>query len=328
MEYDLFPAPRPERSPVSPAVLPGADPQTTATLVNILKDNHDRWHCYFDREKKCHNHASLHLLALWALGANDIALEHAYAQDSSHQLPAIKSPEKITRSNWTEHLGDDIYFQAYFDFFAQMVEERGAIAAVEEYIFSLHSNFSDHDGEHPEHPAMLSRCLGLIFHALILIGYGIEFNIPGIVAEGLAQAAVHEDESKTLLTPTFFQRCLRDITRNTPVRFPIDVNTEEVGSVVSHMLVEGLLEKLNLSASTKPQETRVHALSVLARVSKDPRFDGFRQTDLYKVYEDVMNDFSGPISEYVAQWSLDMHFGATEENQLVGMGRQAADPRP
>jgi hypothetical protein len=81
------------------------------------------------------------------------------------------------------------------------------------------------------------------------------------------------------------------------------------------MLVEGLLEKLNLSASTKPQETRVHALSVLARVSKDPRFDGFRQTDLYKVYEDVMNDFSGPISEYVAQWSLDMHFGATEENQ-------------
>lgn len=65
-----------------------------------------------------------------------------------------------------------------------MVEERGAIAAVEEYIFSLHSNFSDHDGEHPEHPAMLSRCLGLIFHALILIGYGIEFNIPGIVAEG------------------------------------------------------------------------------------------------------------------------------------------------
>lgn len=108
---------------------------------------------------------------------------------------------------------------------------------------------------------------------------------------------------------------MRDITRNTPVRFPIDVNTEEVGSVVSHMLVEGLLEKLNLSASTKPQETRVHALSVLARVSKDPRFDGFRQTDLYKVYEDVMNDFSGPISEYVAQWSLDMHFGATEENQ-------------
>ena len=73
------------------------------------------------------------------------------------------------------------YFRAYSDFFSQVVRERGAIAALEEYVFSFDCNFS-HAGEHP---AMLSRCLALIFHPLILIGYGIEFNIPGLVAEGI-----------------------------------------------------------------------------------------------------------------------------------------------
>lgn len=53
------------------------------------------------------SHATLHALALWPLGANEVALEQAYARDSSYQLPVIDSPGEITRSNWKAHLGDD-----------------------------------------------------------------------------------------------------------------------------------------------------------------------------------------------------------------------------
>jgi hypothetical protein len=84
-------------------------------------------------------------------------------------------------------------------------------------------------------------------------------------------------------------------------------------------IIDFLVSSLSLDkfkpAPTKPQEPGLHALSALARVSKDQRFDEFRQTDLFKAYEDVMEKFSTPISEYAGQWSLDMHFDATEGNK-------------
>lgn len=60
-------------------------------------------------------------------------------------------------------------------------------------------------------------------------------------------------------------------------------------------IVSGLLFK------PEPTRPRLQPLSVLARVSKDQRFDEFRQTDSFKVYEEVMNKFSTPISEYVGR---------------------------
>lgn len=61
----------------------------------------------------------------------------------------------------------------------------------------------------------------------------------------------------------------------------------------------------------------MQALSVLARVSKDQRFDEFGQTDFFKAYEDLVEKFSTPISEYADQWSLDMQGNKKElENKL------------
>ena len=61
----------------------------------------------------------------------------------------------------------------------------------------------------------------------------------------------------------------------------------------------------------------MQALSVLARVSKDQRFDEFGQTDFFKAYEDLMEKFSTPISEYADQRSLDMQGNKKElENKL------------
>lgn len=66
-------------------------------------------------------------------------------------------------------------------FFITEVAAKGVPAVIEEYIFSPQANFSGHGGGQPE---MLNRfCAGLL-HPLIQLGYGCEFNLPGMIVEG------------------------------------------------------------------------------------------------------------------------------------------------
>ncbi|KAF8622031.1 hypothetical protein AX15_007318 [Amanita polypyramis BW_CC] len=311
MDFELFPAPRPERTSLAPAMWPGVDPESAETVANILKDQHEKWHCYFNRENRYHNHSSHHTLALWALGANKAALNQAYTRDSVYQTAAFDSPGEITKSNWKGHLGDDNYYQAYVNFFTEVVQERGVILAIEEYIFSFSSNFS-HDGKQP---AMLSRFLAGLYHSMILVGYGVEFNIPGLVIEGLAQTAVHENDSEALLTPVFFQRCLNDIAGPIPLTQAIS-GTDRASEIFYTLAsrISSHLEKFNLSTPNKPK-AECHTLSIVARMSKDKRFDGYKQQELLKMYSDLMSKFSEPIMEYAGQWSLDMHLGGAARNK-------------
>lgn len=44
----LFPTPSPPPSLSSPARWPGVTPQTLQVLKKVLKDNHEKWHIYFN----------------------------------------------------------------------------------------------------------------------------------------------------------------------------------------------------------------------------------------------------------------------------------------
>lgn len=63
-----------------------------------------------------------------------------------------------------------------------MLQEKGAGATVEEYVFSHAANFTD-GGDALTH-GMLSRFYARIYHPLIFVGYGLEFGQLGLVAEG------------------------------------------------------------------------------------------------------------------------------------------------
>lgn len=56
----------------------------------------------------------------------------------------------------------------------------GLTECLEEYVFSAAANFGN-DGEHP---AMLSRFMSGVIHPFIHIGYGAEFGLLGMSAEG------------------------------------------------------------------------------------------------------------------------------------------------
>ena len=44
----LYPAPSPSPSVQAPRRLPGSTPESTSTLIKVLKDNHVKWHIFFN----------------------------------------------------------------------------------------------------------------------------------------------------------------------------------------------------------------------------------------------------------------------------------------
>jgi hypothetical protein len=72
------------------------------------------------------------------------------------------------------------YYSAYFDFYKQILHEKGVAKMLEENIFSKEANLPL-DGSKP---LMLSRFVAEIIHPLIHVAYGIDSGVNGIVLEG------------------------------------------------------------------------------------------------------------------------------------------------
>ena len=60
---------------------------------------------------------------------------------------------------------------------------------VEEFVFSPKANIGTPGVE--GHPRMLNRFLAAIFHPMIHAGCGLEFGLPGLVAEGAFAVTVY-----------------------------------------------------------------------------------------------------------------------------------------
>lgn len=76
------------------------------------------------------------------------------------------------------------YYQAYIKFFAEEVLKEGIAPAVEKYVFDISANWVD-GVETAKQPQMLNRLLSGVLHPYIHVGYGLEFNAPGMVVEGI-----------------------------------------------------------------------------------------------------------------------------------------------
>ncbi|KAI6030043.1 hypothetical protein EDC04DRAFT_2869052 [Pisolithus marmoratus] len=179
----LFPPPSLPPSPLSPQRLPGTSVESLAALQYVFKDNHKRWHIFIN-DLKHHNsgsHVTHRALALYASGGSGSVIREFYERDSRETLPAIESPEAITPTNFVNHLGDE---RCYVAFFNQEIDEKGTPMVLEEYIFSDRCQYQEGASKQPE---MLSRFMLSVFHAVIHVGYGLEFGLKGMVVEG-AQA--------------------------------------------------------------------------------------------------------------------------------------------
>ncbi|EJF60831.1 hypothetical protein DICSQDRAFT_61817 [Dichomitus squalens LYAD-421 SS1] len=255
----LFPIPAQAPSFQAPARFPGSSPEAVVALQRTLKDNHVKWHIFFNTQR-FHNHASHQLLAIYQLGANGSLIEAAYKEHTKYQRKQFDSPGPITTENFHEHLGKEEYYRAYLQFFSKVLSEKGAAATLEEYIFSPKANIDPpKSGQSPME--MTNRLFSGLLHPLIHTGYGAEFGLPGMFAEGLAETAVHRTTAATLTPRTLWKYA------------------EAVGSDVGNATVSritSLLPSLVLDqfrSAVLPTQTRrtssVHALSLVSRILKD-----------------------------------------------------------
>lgn len=155
-----------------------SEASTEAVAKLILQDA--REHDAFINEGGFHNHIIHAVLAQYSFGASAAHLESWYAKHASDTRPATKSPNDF---DWGSEkcLGNMAYYASYLRFFLKQVHENGVEQTITKFIFQ--------EGE-KEHQ-MLQRFLGGAFHPMIHVGYGVEFGIPLLVAEGLAQTACH-----------------------------------------------------------------------------------------------------------------------------------------
>jgi hypothetical protein len=119
-----------------------------------------------------------------------------YDNNAGYQRPPLPVHRKEVAGMhdpeiFTKHLGDEEYYHDYLVFFQQEMEKRGWTNVVNEYLFSETELAND----------MLVRTFAGFLHPIIHLGFGIEFQQPAIVAEGLAQAAVHSNWIGKLFLP-------------------------------------------------------------------------------------------------------------------------------
>ncbi|KAI0337856.1 hypothetical protein BDW22DRAFT_1464375 [Trametopsis cervina] len=287
----LFPSPH---SPIGPVPVPklqaGHTHQSTQTVLDLLKDNHKKWHIYFN-DRGFHNHASHHLLAIYAMGANSQLLEAAYGTHVAYQRPAFPPPEAkaisavIDDSNWKDFLGDERYYQAYVTFIStKLIEERQDVQHIfEKYVFSKDANIVPGAGAKP--PMMLSRFLAGLLHPLIHAGYGAEFSLPGLVSEGIAQAATHTPEAIDILPAKLFE-------------------SDGLGNLTAKLA--------SASISSGSKQFAPHALSILGRVSKDPAFNPKAlglpvPRDHPEQLTDLVVRVAGAeLASYIEEWAQDL----------------------
>jgi len=165
----------------------GLSPESADKVSKLLQVNHEKHHIFFNNEG-FHNHIAHHLLTIFALGATPEELQRGYNINASYQRP----PEPLRESDvkdmhqperFKTYLGKENHYHDFLVFFQEEIGAKGWQNVLNEYLFAGDERADD----------MLVRLYAGFLHPIIHLGFGIEFQQPAIIAEALAQAAVHDN---------------------------------------------------------------------------------------------------------------------------------------
>ncbi|KAK3403534.1 hypothetical protein B0T20DRAFT_389181 [Sordaria brevicollis] len=173
-------------------VIPSQTPEASTLLSSLLQDDMHNHHVFFNTSG-FHNHIPHHLLALYGTSAPPSSLQKAYDVNATYQRPVLPSHQSVVSDliqNWSKdakkYLGKEEHYPDFLAFFKREIDLREGRyeEVVNEYLFKGTKEADD----------LLVRLYSGFLHPLIQLMYGLEWKQPAIVAEGLAQAAVHGDD--------------------------------------------------------------------------------------------------------------------------------------
>ncbi|KAK3997557.1 hypothetical protein QBC44DRAFT_364365 [Cladorrhinum sp. PSN332] len=179
-------------------------------VTELLQEDMEQHHVFFNKHH-FHNHIPHHLLALYGTQCTSPSvLQTAYDNNADYQRPVLPrhdtsttttarnqdqaaafslSSEDAWPSSARKYLGREEYYPDFLAFFQSELDKHGGASipdVLNKYLF----------GDSEE---MMPRLFGGVLHPLIQLMYGMEWNQPAIVAEALAQTAVHSDQMKEYL---------------------------------------------------------------------------------------------------------------------------------
>ncbi|KAH1569450.1 hypothetical protein KXX25_008446 [Aspergillus fumigatus] len=178
----------------------------------LLQKNHNEHHMFW-RSVAGHNHVAHSVLNTLALGGGPGDLQRAFDDGAEIQVPIPPMDRDAAASlstpdQFRARMGSLEQYPNFLVFFTKEIETRGYPAVVIEYCFSGTSIAE----------SMFANLFEGLYHPLIHLALGIEFDQPSIVAEGLAQAACHDSMN---IEPFLFGTDKLAKTQDAP----IDLNT-------------------------------------------------------------------------------------------------------
>ncbi|OQV09749.1 hypothetical protein CLAIMM_13838 [Cladophialophora immunda] len=161
------------------------DAPSAQKVTALLKENHEKFHTYWNF-KGYHNHQTHYLLTAYALGASPDKLQNAFDTNAHYQRPLARADEQRVQKLYDDDyflslMSNEDYYADYLEFFTRKFHEEGWQTVVHRYMLSK-TKLADE---------MLVRLFAGLVHPLIHFGFGVEFEQPGIIAEAMAQTAVH-----------------------------------------------------------------------------------------------------------------------------------------
>ncbi|KAF2496682.1 hypothetical protein BU16DRAFT_458022 [Lophium mytilinum] len=173
----------------------GITAESAEATSKLLQENHDHHHI-LSSQSGFHNHIAHHLLTLFALGASPSIIKKQYDRNKIYQRPPGALEDSVVDDmhgpeRFKSYLGDEKYYRDFLVYFEKEIEQKGWENVLNEYVFAGDERAED----------LLVRMHGGFLHPMIHLGFGVEFQQPAIIAEALAQAAVHDDWIGTFLLP-------------------------------------------------------------------------------------------------------------------------------
>ncbi|KAJ4287773.1 hypothetical protein N0V90_012477 [Kalmusia sp. IMI 367209] len=184
---------------ISPTETPGlihADNLTEESAretERLLKHNNENHHIFFTTEAHMgvylHNHTAHHDLTIWALGATPEVLRSQHERNALYMRPSFHVVDPVVLDLQEDFvfkkcLGREEHFRNFEQFFLKEITNNGYQATLQKYLVG---------GSEIADEMLVHVYMGYV-HGLIHVGLSFEFHQPLLLAEGLAQAAVHHDE--------------------------------------------------------------------------------------------------------------------------------------
>ena len=168
---------------------------------------------------------------------------------------------------------------------------------IEKYFFSKTANDSPNW-------RMLDFLLGGVIHPLIHLGHGLEFRLPGLVAEGILDSRLIQVQH--LDHPYFFSGLAQGCVHPRPLSAQIPASFyEKIYKFNALEQATSRLKAVKLSNDTRLAGSGLHTFSILARILKDPSLRTQGGLEEPEIYPTTIEKFGKKLEKLVEQWQVD-----------------------